>query len=573
MKTRNTEESQAQKNLPICSPLNAIAEFEFQLVSLSLKQVELTNSIKSNPELAEELDLVQSKITIMKESIKRLSAFTDQFSSSKAPVQNFPTNLPKLQPPSKMNNFDVNDFIQTFEAILRGSCVDETHWTAALFSSVEAGDQTTLIWMNGNISNCSWSTAKEQLKKYFSNVDLQRHYEKQFSNIKCDSNETIFRFAARFSHVVTKANRDINHVSVLDKFISALPYTIQNHLINKAIDITSLDELTACAIKIENLLSSIRPSESYVSSNQNNFMCNYCGRSGHLEEYCRVKKETSENSNSHMRNADKNLTQCVSNPPERKSTDQKNTKPLINNNPNSFYLCSSESPYDDSRIFITVLIQNIKFHSLIDTGSERSLISCQSFNKLKDVDLKTSSTLLLGIKNDVPSHPIGETDELSVSADGRQISLKFLVDNIPSNIDILLGMDAINQLGIVIGNLPHVISSTQDIVDVSVELEEETQFLRKQIPHQHQEYVMDQIQEVLRLNGVTMNKFCSHPLSTVFLPTPDGKTSFIKQYRIPMRLQCAVDVTIKKWLENGSNSNCSVKFRLEFSSFGCSKER
>jgi hypothetical protein len=69
----------------------------------------------------------------------------------------FPSNLLQLKAGSTRGiPFDVYEFIDVFEGILRGSLVPEHYWTAAFINCVPATDTESISFLNKSVCHLTW---------------------------------------------------------------------------------------------------------------------------------------------------------------------------------------------------------------------------------------------------------------------------------------------------------------------------------------------------------------------------------------------------------------------------------
>ena len=134
---------------------------------------------------------------------------------------------------------------------------------------------------------------------YFATVDLFRYFNQQFLSARCLPEETVACFATRFQNLVAKTHKDPNAATTRDAFLSGLPARLQEQLKIKAVEIETLSEFIAFAVRFESLEdflnfqserrkpSYARPSEDVPSSSE--LFCRYCRIYGHLIEACLKK--------------------------------------------------------------------------------------------------------------------------------------------------------------------------------------------------------------------------------------------------------------------------------------------
>ena len=112
-------------------------------------------------------------------------------------------------------------------------------------------------------------------------------HDQQFSSIRCASDESVSRFAARFLNLVSKAKKDPDCATTRDVFLAALPSSLQSQLKIKAVELDTLSELISFAIRFESLEEALvfhseRNKPAKPSQPADELFCNYCRRSGHV---------------------------------------------------------------------------------------------------------------------------------------------------------------------------------------------------------------------------------------------------------------------------------------------------
>ena len=204
----------------------------------------------------------------------------------------FPSNLPQLKAGSTRGiPFDVYEFIDVFEGILRGSLVPEHYWTAALINCVPATDTESISFLNKSVCHLTWPEAKPVVLKHFSSVDLVRHYNQQFSAIRCAPDESASRFSSRFLNLVSKAKKDPDCATTRDTFLAALPVHLQKQLKIKAVELDTLSELISFAVRFESLEEALlyHSERSKPAKQPEEITCNYCRKPGHMIVNCPKK--------------------------------------------------------------------------------------------------------------------------------------------------------------------------------------------------------------------------------------------------------------------------------------------
>jgi hypothetical protein len=201
-------------------------------------------------------------------------------------------------------------------------------------------------------------------------------------------------------------------------------------------------------------------------------------------------------------------------------------------------------PSNNSSIKFSVLIEDRPYIAIVDTGST---ITCISTRVMNDLDIM----MIPAIDDDAPIQlanaeatvpRIGCTPTISINAENKIVSHSCEVMDLPSDYDVLIGMDTFFKFGLGISGLPigrALPSSVPSITENSrpprtpatpAEIEATPEFMTMR------DKFMAAIQPLLDENAaIPRDSFCTLPESVVDLPTTPGKSTYIRQYPIPVK--------------------------------------
>ena len=206
-----------------------------------------------------------------------------------------PRNFPKFHPEAE--GFEIHEFIDTMESLSLANEISQELLTKLILKLVTLSDTITLQWLSENVSTLSWNACKETLVKHYYSQLTERKYNIIFNNFKKCNSETITHMSDRFKSTVIKAKLFIDSISVRDKYLSILPYSIRQQVLIKSLEVNTFNELMALAINVDTLSTSI----NLLSNNETHQqvgrvsphkdakadICNYCKKYGHHISDCR----------------------------------------------------------------------------------------------------------------------------------------------------------------------------------------------------------------------------------------------------------------------------------------------
>lgn len=208
--------------------------------------------------------------------------------------------------------------------------------------------------------------------------------------------------------------------------------------------------------------------------------------------------------------------------------------------------------FDNTRSYYTsITLQDQPLWALLDTGATISTVYsslCRRFGW--EITPKQAMIHLASARHTVER--IGITNKLRVLCNGKTIHHSFEDLDLHAHTDICIGNDIKNQFGIHLVGLPscwHRSGLPQPptpIID-----EHEPNHSPAGSPEQHKQF-LDAIQPYLQANAqIPVSSFCTVPESVIYLDTPEGKTSYCRQYDLPPSLVLLLKQQVDKWLSDG----------------------
>ena len=201
--------------------------------------------------------------------------------------------------------------------------------------------------------------------------------------------------------------------------------------------------------------------------------------------------------------------------------------------------------------YTPIILQDKRSLGLIDTGADFSVLN-RNFILNNKVNFYPKHGLLnLAGKNNTLNR-IGVSESINIRYNGKSLSHSFEIMEFSENdkVDVILGTDILNQLGITLSGVAHTWDDTvifDDSIDDTVKPNNSPSGSTVQ-----QKFFMKELTPYINANqNIPKNKFCTVPESTVHLDTTPGKVANIRQYPIAYKLIPTLRNEINKWLENG----------------------
>ena len=197
-----------------------------------------------------------------------------------------------------------------------------------------------------------------------------------------------------------------------------------------------------------------------------------------------------------------------------------------------------------------ILIQNKRYWALVDSGAEISVVNkrlCHDNNwSIQSID----GNIVYPGTGDQRAR-IGITKPLNISYNGHKTTFAFEVMDLDKE-DVIIGADLMPHIGLAITGLA---VRWDDEEEDSSENEMADSDSPNDAPAgsiDERKAFFDGINKFLEDNAnIPSTTFCNIPESVVELPTPEGVTSYHRQYPIPFKLRPVIDAAVEKWLKDG----------------------
>ena len=315
MNSRDTEESQQrlfqqlQETLEEDLTLYANLQVKISHLRRNVETRSRTDDIAELQELKNiNVNIIETRaaLKLLNENSTPRQHLVHDSSPTKSLQLRIPPNLPVFDVCQNPSNFDINDFIELFEARCEGYGISSEHWSSILLSTVPADDMPSILWIIENILNLKWDIGKMKIIDHYSSVDIERKFNNMFLCVKMTEGENNRHFSDKFLFIVKKAKSNSNSALVRDKFLHAIPEHIKNQVIVASTKCSTSDELTTLVISVDSVEKSMkqfskicRSTSEKQSTNQNSNEL-YCSKHGfckHKSSECMVlRKENSTNS-------------------------------------------------------------------------------------------------------------------------------------------------------------------------------------------------------------------------------------------------------------------------------------
>lgn len=201
---------------------------------------------------------------------------------------------------------------------------------------------------------------------------------------------------------------------------------------------------------------------------------------------------------------------------------------------------------------------NLKVLAILDTGANFSAVD-KNFcikNKLvyKPFDNINNSCEYIEMASDACKVERIGTTTLSFKCKEKTYKHTFEVMNLSFNSKISIGLDLMSKLGIGIYGLPTTFDEVKQKPNDNIEIG------RDLIPNEcpagteveHKEF-LGHIQPFIDQNmSIQPGSFCTIPESVITIDTPDGVTSYRRQYPLPESCKQAIRETVDKWVKEGT---------------------
>ena len=530
-----------------------LTEFTAKLETLynELAKHHARPELRATPSKIQELDIeimhMEKAVAALEKSLKLSPTSSTQSCSTLIK----PPSLPAFSR-SKNHAFNVNNFIQIFEAQLSAASVPESQWSSFLMHCVPTDDLPTTNWVSKNVIPFPWDQAKNKILSHFLTPDIRLHALSEFRRARPNPQEPLPVFLDRFTSLMHAADVSAVDFEAVHVLVNALPEDIHKMVISTVASMSSTDDIIDHCLKIffsSKFLSKPKTSQEVFSVSR----CNFCSSRGHNEADCRkkhhvyspkkeqvyassAKQEISPRSSpichkcgilGHYSNACTTIPLANTKKPSLNKTSANfstiSTMPLAQ---------ASQIP-DSPPILVPISIQEQNTLALLDTGAACSFISPLFYSKITSNQPLPISVSIETILQGSSFHPLGVSAPLEIRFGTSTVLSTFLVADITNDHQVILGRDLLPKFGITIGNIPadfphlaQLPSSTTDNAPAELKPPVNAQPISDDEMH----HLKKELQQCLATNKQTSNLFCTIPEALVHLDTGSESPSFVKQY-------------------------------------------
>ena len=196
-----------------------------------------------------------------------------------------------------------------------------------------------------------------------------------------------------------------------------------------------------------------------------------------------------------------------------------------------------------------ILIQNKRYWALVDSGAEISVVNKRLCNNNNWSIQSIDGNIMCPGTGDRRAR-IGVTKPLHISYNGHKTTFAFEVMDLDQE-DVIIGADLMPHIGLAITGLAvHWDDEEEESGDEMTN--SDTPNDAPAGSDNERKVFFDGLQKFLEDNAnIPSTTFCNIKESLVELPTPDGVTSYHRQYPIPFKLKPVIDAAVQKWLKDG----------------------
>ncbi|OAD76006.1 hypothetical protein PHYBLDRAFT_165981 [Phycomyces blakesleeanus NRRL 1555(-)] len=209
-------------------------------------------------------------------------------------------------------------------------------------------------------------------------------------------------------------------------------------------------------------------------------------------------------------------------------------------------------PHNDGSLYVPIIVQSSRVWALVDSGANASFISPDLVSSLSLPITKCSSKkqhIYLASENSLAEH-LGTVENLSLSYMSCKLNHNFVVMSLALGTQMSIGTDLMPRLGMAITNL----ATTWDD-QKSDSLSENTP---DDVPEpnkspagtsEEQKQFTEAIEQSIRSNKlIPKTSFCTIPESIIHIDTPEGVTSYRRQYPLLVVYEPRIQETVNTWL-------------------------
>ncbi|CAF4422321.1 unnamed protein product, partial [Rotaria magnacalcarata] len=365
------------------------------------------------------------------------------------------------------STIDLQDFFKTFEKYCAAQygCADKDSWSAALGKFLQGDISKAYIGLEGG--NLKWEQLKTTLTARFSDsITRTRRFLVLFNNISQEAEENLLDLSMRVEKLARQAYPTFTQVNldilIKEKYLAVVPEEVADKLsiamIDKDLATTPFEKIVSLAERVQklvpktNIVEVARAANTVVSGaagpsnvqaqatsfrpnggTGGNLVCTHCSKPGHTIDRCwalqpNLKPARRGNTNDNRGSYN--------------NTGTRGGRGTFTNNRGSFtagarrcYSCGDyghlANACTDERLFISCMIDNHKYKSLIDSGAEICLIDIKNVQKNHNINNIVDAGIKVNVGNE------------------KTVSQSFVIVDELAN-DLLLGADFIKSNNFII---------------------------------------------------------------------------------------------------------------------------
>ena len=261
--------------------------------------------------------------------------------------------LPPFCVSKASGDFDVDAYLDIFEALLESRNIPSNQWPRLLLSAIPFEDICVLKWIKENLINVPWLEGRQLLIAHYQHpVQIKVNISK-FHTVRMFPKESLAVYSDRFVMLMKAARYNSTDFHVSEIYLATIPVEIYNLIVVEARKEMDIFKIIKLAVEVEHNVRTNRemrllknssshemqyvaskassyksspgtgmcePSNSKEETNREkktntSFKCNYCNKLGHIEAFCFKKKATVPNANNKSFNYEKRtVNQVLSSP-------------------------------------------------------------------------------------------------------------------------------------------------------------------------------------------------------------------------------------------------------------------
>jgi len=320
---------------------------------------------------------------------------------------------------------------------------------------------------------------------------------------------------------------------------------------------------------VDKAVSETAPKPAFISHPQPHpfaaqVRCHRCGERGHYANRCPTSSASDSSSSQPFRHATASERPTDQSTMEDESNEQsvQDYLDVFHQHPtNHTAALQTTSPSIDYKtaFFVPININGNPATAYIDSGASHSSIPKSMMNNCPDGTFSPpmpNSKTSLGAKGVfVPRLGSFKT---SFTWGANEFTHEFEISDPPDGVQVIIGRDLFEKLGIVIGGLPlpgHVnqvpFASNPSMVPDSLVQGAET------VPNSLSSHP-SLLEAIERNQATSLSAFCNIPEAVVRLDTGDHPAIYRRQYPIPDSLQEATDAQMQEWITAGKVTDAPV---------------